>query len=634
LPQAEAIYRQVLAEDPANPDALHLLGMTCHQLGRHAAAVELIERAIRQMPAVAAFHNNLGTVLEAQSRFREALACFERALRIEPDYAEAHINLGNALQALRRHEEAGEHYLRALELKPHLAEAHNNLGNALGALGRLEEATTAYREALRLRPDYAEALVNLSSALKEANELEEAAACCRHALELRPELAAAHSNLGGILAALEKYDEAEAHCRRALELEPGLAEAHANLSLIRLDQKRPEEALPAAQRALELKPELVEALANLGDAYAKLGRPEEALPLYQKALAMKPHAAELHNKLGFGYQRVGCRQKAMACYEEALRRKPELAEAHLNRAIAWLLEGDFERGWAEYEWRWKKKDFARRPFSCPRWDGSSFKGRTVVLHAEQGFGDTLQFIRYAPRVKERGGTLLVECQPRLAALVESVAGIDQVIPAGLPLPEHDFQAPLLSLPHIFATRLETIPAELPYMSVPPARVEAWRRRLEFETRFRVGLAWAGNPRHESDCSRSLRLAQFAPLARVPQVAFFSLQRGAGWEQLEDLPAGLEIVDLEQPDGDILDTTAAILNLDLVISIDSMVAHLAGALARPVWVLLGCAPDWRWLLERTDSPWYPTARLFRQARSGDWEPVIEGLVEALTNARHG
>ena len=489
-----------------------------------------------------------------------------------------------------------------------------------------------YREALRLRPDYVEALVNLASALHKVERLEEAESCCRRALELRPEMAEAHSNLAGVLAAQQKYEEAEGHCRRALELKPGLAEAHANLSLIRLDQKRPEEALEPARRACELKPDLVEAVSNLGDAYAKLGRLEEALPLYRKALELKPFSAELHNKLGFGYQRMGERAAAQACFEEALRRKPELPEAHLNRSMAWLLEGDFERGWAEYEWRWKNKDFARWRFRRPRWDGGPLEGRTIVLHAEQGLGDTLQFVRYAPRVKARGGRVVVECQPRLAPLVETVAGIDQVVPAGLPLPEHDVQAPMLSLPYLFGTRLETIPADIPYLKVDPARVELWRQRLSGERRLKVGLAWAGNPRHESDSSRSLRLAQLAVLARVEGVAWFSLQRGAGREQLQQAPAGLEVVDLEHPDYDVLDSAAAIVNLDLVITIDSMVAHLAGALGRPVWVLLSVAPDWRWLLDREDSPWYPTARLFRQERLGDWDPVLARVAEELENAR--
>lgn len=634
LAEAESLYRQVLAREPRNADALHLLGMTSHALGRHEAAVELIERAIGQAPAVAAFHNNLGTVLQAQNRHREAIERFQHALRLEPGYAEAHINLGNSLQALRRFEEALGHYREALERKPGSPEAHNNLANALAGLGRFEEAIAGYREALRLRPDYAEALVNLASSLHKQERLEEAAECCRRALQLRPDMAEAHSNLAGVLAAQQKYEEAEAHCRRALELKPDLAEAHANLSLIRLDQKRPEEAVGPARRACELKPDLVEAVSNLGDAYAKLGRLAAAMPLYRQALELKPNSAELHNKLGFGYQRMGERAAAKACFEEALRRKPELPEAHLNRSMAWLLEGDFERGWSEYEWRWKNKDFARWRFQRPRWDGAPLAGRTIVLHAEQGLGDTLQFVRYAPLVKARGGRVVVECQSRLVPLVATVAGIDEAVPAGLPLPEHDVQAPLLSLPYIFGTRLETIPGEVPYLKVDPARLEKWRERLSGERRLKVGLAWAGNPRHESDCNRSLRLAQLATLARAEGVAWFSLQRGAGREQLAQPPVGMEIMDLEHPDGDVLDSAAAILNLDLIITIDSMVAHLAGALGRPVWVLLAAAPDWRWLLGRENSPWYPTARLFRQERLGDWDTVLARVAEALKDVRRG
>lgn len=628
LAQAESIYRQVLLRDPQNADALHLLGMVAHQLGRHPSAAELIERAVGRAPGIPFFHNNLGTVYQAQGRHPEAVKCFERALRLDPAYPEARINLGNSLQALKRPAEAVEHYRAALRLRPGSAEGHNNLGNALAALERTEEAIASFHEALRLRPDYPEALVNLSSALKQVEQFEEAAACCRRALEVRPGLAEAHSNLGGILAAEGDYEEAEAHCRQALELNPNLAEAWANLGLIRLDQKRPAGALEASAKAVELKPELVEGQANLADAYARLGRAEEALVLYQKALEMRPRSAELHNKLGYGYERLGRRRKALEYFETALRMKPDLPEAHVNRSLVWLRDGDFERGWPEYEWRWKKKGFEKRPRQRPRWDGSALEGRTIMLHAEQGMGDMVHFVRYVPLVKRRGGTVVLECQPRLLPLVRTVPGLDQIVPQGFPLPEHDVQAPLLSLPYIFGTTLATIPAEVPYLEVERARVERWRERLEPEQRFKVGLAWAGNPNHESDCSRSVRLEQLARLAEAPQVALFSLQRGPGREQLDDPPPGLEMVNLEQPDGDLLDTVAAIMNLDLVISIDSMVAHLAGALGRPVWVLLAYAPDWRWLLDREDSPWYPTMRLFRQTRPGDWDSVVQRVAEAL------
>jgi tetratricopeptide (TPR) repeat protein len=629
LAQAEGMYREVLAQDPHNVDALHLLGMTAHQLGRHDAAVELIERAIRLNPAIPAFHNNLGTILQAEGRLAEAVRVFERALELHPDYPEAHINLATAFQAQKRYGEAVAHYREALRLQPECAEAHNNLGNTLAALGRAEEAIACYFEAVRLRPAYAEAWVNLGGALKEQNRLEEATTCCQRALNYRPDLAEAHSNLAAILIKQDRFADAEAVTRRALELKPSLAEAHANLGVVRLEQKRLEEAAVSTLKALELKPDLAEAHSNLGDLRAKQERAEEALASYLRSIELKPHSGEFQNKLGFGLQRLGRFQEALERFEQALRLSPDLADAHINRAMAWLQMGDFERGWPEYEWRWKGKDFGKRALPQPRWDGAPVPGRKVFLHAEQGFGDTIQFARYVPLVKAASAaTVIVECPPRLVPLLENLEGADRVVPAGGPLPEFDLHAPLLSLPGIFRTGAATIPARVPYLRVGAERVERQRARMGSTDRFKIGLAWSGNPKHQRDRARSIPLGAFAELARVPHTAFFSLQRGPGAEQLEALPPGFEVVNLEDESGDIVDTAAAVLNLDLVISIDSLIGHLAAALGKPVWILLELSPDWRWLLNVDYSAWYPTARLFRQSRRGGWTGVVERMVDQL------
>ncbi len=627
LAEAESIYREVLASDPGNVDALHLLGMAVAQAGERASAIEWIERAIQGNPAIPAFHNNLGTVLQAEERIGEAVRSFRRALELNPGYAEAHINLANCCQSLKLWDEAAGHYREALRLKPGSPEAHNNMGNALAAAGRQVEAIGCFYEAVRLKPDYAEALVNLSGVLKEQDRPEEAMACCRRALEIRPNLAEAHSNLAAILVKLERFAEAETATLRALELSPSLAEAHANLAVVRLEQKRAGEAAACAQRAIELKPEVPEAHSNLGDVFAKQEKVEEALACYRRALDLKPHSAELHNKFGFGLQRLGRFSEALERFEEAVRLSPGLADAHLNRAMAWLQRGDFERGWREYEWRWKGRDFRNRRFPRARWEGAPAPGRTILLHAEQGLGDTLQFVRYAPLVKAASrATVVLECQPRLIPLLEGMEGVDRIVPAGSPLPEFDFHAPLLSLPGILGTRPEA--ERVPYLRVPAERIERARTRLDDAGRFRVGLAWAGNPNHQRDRARSLPLAALAALARIPHVAFYGLQRGEGAGQLKSLPAGFEVTDLEQESGDVVDTAAAILNLDLVITIDSFIGHLAGALGKPVWILLELAPDWRWLLDTGHSPWYPTARLFRQTRRGDWPEVIERVAGQL------
>ncbi|HOL69834.1 MAG TPA: tetratricopeptide repeat protein [Bryobacteraceae bacterium] len=621
--EAEAIYRRILASDPTNVDALHLLGMALAQTGRRDPAIDLIGRAIAANPAIPAFHNNLGTVLQAEGRIEEAVRSFRRALDLDPAYAEAHINLANCFQSLKLLDQAVAHYREALRLKPGFAEAHNNLGNALAALGQAPEAIACYYEAVRLKPGYAEAWVNLGAVLKEQGRLEEAASCGRRAIECRQDLAEAHSNLAAVLVAMDRFEEAEAEALRALELKPLLAEANVNLAAVRLQQRRLEEAAACARRAIELKPEMSEAHMTLGDVFIAEERAEEALACYRRALELKPHGAEQHNKVGYALQRLGQFREALERFEEAVRLAPKLVDAHVNRAMAWLQAGDFERGWAEYEWRWRSREFSRRVLPRPRWDGSAIPGRTILLHAEQGLGDTVQFVRYVPLVKAVSqARVVLECQPRLVPLLETIEGVDEIVPAGSPLPDYDVHAPLLSLPGILGVR----PARVPYLRVPPERIE--RARLDAGDRFRVGLAWAGNPKHRHDRARSIRLSALARLAEVPYTAFYSLQRGPGSEQLEDLPPGFEVTALERESGDILDTAAAILNLDLVITVDSLIGHLAGALGKPVCILLETSPDWRWRLGTDHSEWYPTARLFRQTRRGDWDDVVERAAAQL------
>jgi hypothetical protein len=321
--------------------------------------------------------------------------------------------------------------------------------------------------------------------------------------------------------------------------------------------------------------------------------------------------------------------EALAAYQVALWLSPDSASTHWNRALTWLQMGRFEQGWPEYEWRWRRPRMPPRLFPQPRWDGSPLGGCTVYLYREQGLGDMVQFVRYAPLVRRLGGKVIVECPPPLARLFATCPGIDQVYVEGAPPPDFDVQAALLSLPALFGTTLATVPHEVPYLMPGTDRVEVWRHRLGTPEGFRVGIAWQGNPRHPGDLHRSFPLAELAPLARVPGVRLVSLQWGAGAEQNCQLGDRLPVTEPAcGPGDDLLDTAAVIRNLDLVISTDTVVAHLAGALGAPVWVALSAVPDWRWLLKREDSPWYPTVRLFRQKELGPWEPVFEHMAGSL------
>jgi hypothetical protein len=362
----------------------------------------------------------------------------------------------------------------------------------------------------------------------------------------------------------------------------------------------------------------------------KQERMQEAEASYREALRLKPDLFEAHLSLGQLFQEQQQWDETKACFARALHLRPDQAEAHVELAYLQLRLGDFERGWAEYEWRWQTQHFRphRRAFRQPPWDGSALAGRTILLYVEQGVGDAVQFLRFAPLVKQRGGTVLLECPPALLTLCSGAAGVDRLIPQGSPHPEFDVQAPLLSLPRILGTTEATIPAGVPYLRADPARVAHWRGELAALPGFQVGISWQGNPDNPTDYKRSAPLEAFAPLAGVPGVRLVSLQKGHGAEQLQGVLGRWPVTDLASRIVDWADTAAILGNLDLVVCVDTALAHLAGALAVPVWVALPFVADWRWLVDREDSPWYPTMRLFRQGRRGDWAGVFRRLAEEL------
>ncbi len=429
---------------------------------------------------------------------------------------------------------------------------------------------------------------------------------------------------GNLDLAVESY-------HRALKLKPGSIEIYINLGNARADQWRLDEAVACYERVLELRPDHADAQNSLANAMSMQGRLDEAVALYRKSIAAKPGIATFYVNQGNALRAQGKLDEALASYEQALRITPDHSGAHWNRSLAWLLMGHYEAGWAEYEWRWRHRmelpDFARPP-----WDGGPLSGKTVLLHAEQGLGDTIQFIRYAPLVQRRGGRVVVACQRPLLALLAGCAGIDAVVPQEDRLPDFDVHAAIMGLPHLFGTTLADIPADIPYLAAQTARVSRWRGELDPIPEFKVGLVWQGNPYHTLDQHRSFRLAEFAPLARVPGVKLVSLQWGPGSEQLDEPGRKFPVINLpgrvRLPDQAFLDDAAIMMHLDLVVTVDSAMAHLAGALGRPTWVALPFAGDWRWLFNRDDSPWYPTTRLFRQTRWGDWPGVFERIAAAL------
>jgi len=597
LGDAEEIYNKILARQPDHFDSLHLLGVIFSQRGNHAEAVRQIDFALKTNPNDCLALNNRGVALKELKRFEEALASYDRALTMRPDFAEALSNRGVALYELKRFEEALASYDLALAVRPDYAEALSNRGNALKELKRFEEALASYDRALTLRPDYAETLCNRGLTLLELKRFEEALASCDRALMLRPDYPEALSNRGNALRQLKRFEEALASYDRALALRPDYAGALSNRGLILHELERFEEALASCDRALSVRPDHVEALLNRGNALSELRRFDEALASYDRALTLRP----------------------------------DYAEAHLNEALTRLLVGEFEDGWEKHEWRWETKQHrsARRGFTQPLWTGrENIADKAVLLHAEQGLGDTIQFCRYVPLVAARAARVILEVQRPLHELMSTLCGATQILSRGDPLPDFDMHCPLLSLPLAFGTRLESIPSTTPYLHTPTHTLRHWTTRLGSPDRPRVGVCWAGSPNFKGDLSRSIGLSPMLSLLAHTDAQFFGLQKDLRAGDAEILRHNPQITHLGDEIETFSDTAAVISSMDLVISSDTSVVHLAGALGKPIWILLQYVPDWRWLLDREDSPWYPTARLFRQDETRDWDSVIARVRAAL------
>lgn len=510
--------------------------------------------------------------------------------------------------------------------------------------GQSEAARALVESLIKGRPDHAQSRNLLGSIHLAAGNVMVAQTLFEQAIELAPDLAAAHFNLGNVLVEREEFAAAEVAYRLALEYHPYHAEAHNNLGLALQELGRLDEALDSYQRALAIDPALAEAYGNLGNAWNAQGKAQEALDCYMKVLSLRPDHAEALNNCGVALQALGRYDEALAAYHHAVELKPDYADAHYNESLCRLRMGDFERGWAEYEWRWQRKEFPsiRRDYLAPLWIGKEdISGKTILLHSEQGLGDTIQFCRYAPLVSALGATVLMEVPATLRRLLATLEGVSQVTATGEPMPAFDYHCPLLSLPLALQTTMDSIPAHIPYLCAEPGAVKKWDARLRGIPGLRVGLVWAGSPRKghrkaaADDPLRSIPLAAFAPLRSVEGVRFFSVQKGEPSEQLAKLKsegwAGPVIADFSDELDDFSDTAAFTSCLDLVITCDTSVAHLAGAISKPVWVLSRFNGCWRWLVDRDDSPWYPTARLFRQPRFGDWASVVENVRDALSKA---
>ncbi|MBF0249255.1 MAG: tetratricopeptide repeat protein [Alphaproteobacteria bacterium] len=562
--------------------------------GRNGEALAACDRALTDRPDDPDLLNLAAAAAWGMGDAGRALPYLDRAMAAHPGHADAYVTLGVILETYGRLDEAANAYRAALEADGERVTAYLNLGNVLMRQGAAGQAIPVYDQALAREPLNVDALNNKGLALKETGRLDEAERLLRQAVGAQPGYAPAWTNLGLVLRLAKRPDEALAAYERALALDPSSIKALNNLAVLKRWRGELEEAEALCRGILETHPDVVETLNNLGDILQAQGRVDEAEALFRRVLELAP----------------------------------DHAEGHHNLAVLLLLKGDLKAGWAHYEWRWLAKDFPseRRNFPKPLWRGEDLAGRTILLYVEQGLGDAVQFVRYAPRVAARGGRVIVECPPVLKRLFETLDGVAQVIARGDALPAFDVQCPFLSLPGILSPDLASIPAATPYVHPDPSDGKTWRERLSGVSGKKVGLAWAGSPHHTNDRERSVPLSRLEPLSRVPGCTLFSLQIGESARQLADID--FPVADLTGDIGDYADTAAFIDQLDLVVTVDTSVAHVAGALGRPTWVMLPHAPDWRWMLDRDDTPWYPNMRLYRQESRRDWDGVLARLTADL------
>jgi tetratricopeptide (TPR) repeat protein len=671
-------YQRMLQENPCHPQAL--VGMTLVALASRQpeAAVMMARAALAAAPRMVTAWVTLGQALKASSRLDESEHAYAQAIRLDGMNPLARMGMGELMLALGRPQEAIREYELALRKKPALATAQMGIGHALAMMRRYEEALGRYERTLALSPRQAEAHFASGFVLSHLGKPEKAEAHYRLAISLRPDFAAAWMNLGSLLREQGRELYAEAALRRAVELRPDLVSGWINLAILERERRAPEQAEAYLRKAFALNPEQVETqlawcqfrsseddlagawewlrwamtrdpdnpeVINMhGILLHKERRFEEAIKVFERAEALG-HLAAASNR-GNSLLDLNRIDEALRAQELAVERDPASPGARYNLSLTRLRLGDWKQGWQDYEARWRFREVHHAPmiFRQPRWHGEPLEGRRILLHAEQGLGDSIQFCRYAALVAGRGGPIILQVRKPVQRLMASLAvvrsGQAVVAPLGVEPPAFDLECPLMSLPAVFGTTVETAPWPGAYLAADPALVLEKRTQFpsirpddrDAEQSLRVGLAWAGNPRYRADQRRSVELSTLLPLLRVSGTTWISLQKGPAAGQLASLPGSIFVWDGSSGESDLAETAALIATLDLVITTDTCIAHLAGAMAKPVWILLPHLADWRWMHQIETTPWYPTARLFRQSEPGDWAGVLDRVIGELNALR--
>ena len=570
--------------------------LQCFQSGNHDEAEIILFKVLGTEPKNFDALHIYGVLKGIKNQHHEALGFFRKALKINPNHSFLNFNIAKAFSEIGEDEKALKFHSSATKLNPNYPEGWLNYGKSLLNLYKFDQSLNLFSRAVALNPDYAEAWTNLGSALKELGRFQEALDSFDKSLKINPHIAETWSNRGIALLKLKRVEEAVANFDNAIAINPDYADAYSNRGIALLELKRVEEAVANFDNAIAINPDYADAYSNRGIALLELKRLEEAVASYDKAIAIKP----------------------------------DHAKAHCNKSLAFLLAGKFAQGWGLYEWRWKKEDTVKnkRNFPQPLWLGlEDIANKTILLHAEQGLGDTIQFCRYVKLVKERGARVVLEVPEALLRLMDGLEGIDDLVEKGKVMPSFDFHCPLMSLPLAFKTTVESIPHLVPYIHLNKEKENKWRMHIG-NSGFKIAICWQGSTKSQVDIGRSFPVNLFEGLAKINDVRLISLQKNEGVEQLKNLPAGMRIETLpdnfDNGDSAFIDSACVMKCADLVITSDTALTHLAGALGVKTWLPLRFVPDWRWMLDINDSPWYPNHRLFRQAIRDEWGSVFEAM----------
>jgi len=630
LAEAEQSYRQAISAYPENAKALYKLGFTLKELGRTNEAIQVLTKAAICDPSVA----DIWFISSECLRATDALQCpqcithLQRCLRIDPTFEAAYSSLVGLFLSQQRFDEAAAVLSAAIGHFPDSLEFNFLLGNIRFEQRHFAEAIVRFKAVVVIQPENDHAYGNLAQALEKFGNLHDAAKTIRHACTLNPDAAEWPMNEGFIAQSDERFDDAIASLQRAIALRPNYPEAHANLGSVYQKKRQFNLAESSYREALRINPASAELHFNLGSVLFDQLQYDAAIEAYRTALKLNPSHDRALLNLASAYVTLRQFPDALANIDTVIANRPDHADAHWNKAVLLLLLGDFQNGWREYEYRWKTTTIQEQwQFTRPQWSGrEDIQGKTIFLYAEQGIGDTIQFVRFVDAVKQKGANIVLQVQPPLLRLLGSLKSIDRIlslndVPGDL---SFDYQCPIMSLPFALGTQLQTVPAKVPYIEAPKDRIAHWREKLPSSSTPRVGFVWAGNPTHKNDHNRSMSLQTLTPLLGIAGPNFFSLQKEVPKADRDLFDTLHSLRDLSPNLTDFAETAAIISHLDLVITVDTSVAHMAGALGIPVWIMLPENPDYRWLLDRSDSPWYPSARLFRQSAAGNWGKVIEAI----------